>query len=236
MEADEFDARDLVPLDEAFHRRGMCLGQRALDLGHRTFAAERPAQRLAKFALIGHRQPRPGRDFILAVALDESDIDTVERGAAHQADRAIKLLRHVPIEPQSAVARNIKFPLGAMRALWFIIRPMSENGSENGGHYPIERREGEIERLHRQGAAMAPDCAIMLEKIGVTEGWRCLDLGCGPRGITPLLSARVGASGKVTGLDADPVFVDYGRRNAAANTDFVQGDAYSAALPAGIVP
>jgi SAM-dependent methyltransferase len=104
--------------------------------------------------------------------------------------------------------------------------------SGNGGHYPIERREGEIERLHRQSAGMAPDCEIMLEKIGVGVGWRCLDLGCGPRGITPLLSARVGASGKVIGLDADPVFVDYGRRYAAANTEFMQGDAYSAALPA----
>jgi SAM-dependent methyltransferase len=105
--------------------------------------------------------------------------------------------------------------------------------NENGGHYPLERREGEIERLHRQGVAMAPDCAIMLEKIGVAEGWRCLDLGCGPAGITVLLSARVGATGRVVGLDADPVFIDHGRRSAAANTEFAQGDAYGAALPAG---
>lgn len=105
--------------------------------------------------------------------------------------------------------------------------------NENGGHYPLERRDGEIERLHRQGAAMAPDCAIMLERIGVAEGWRCLDLGCGPAGITALLSARVGATGRVVGLDADPVFIDHGRRGAAANTDFVQGDAYSAALLGG---
>jgi SAM-dependent methyltransferase len=105
--------------------------------------------------------------------------------------------------------------------------------SNGGGHYPIENRDGEIERLHRQGEAMAPDCAIMLDRIGITEGWRCLDLGCGPRGITPLLSARVGASGRVVGLDADPVFIAHGRRHAAANTEFVQGDAYGAALPAG---
>ena len=70
-------------------------------------------------------------------------------------------------------------------------------------------------------------------RFGVAEAWRCLDLGCGPRGITPLLSALVGASGKVIGLDADPVFIEHGRRNAAANTEFVQGDAYGAALPAG---
>ena len=115
-----------------------------------------------------------------------------------------------------------------MRGLWFIIQPMHENG----GHYPLERRDGEIERLDRQGSAMAPDCAIMLERIGVTAGWRCLDLGCGPRGITDLLSARVGPNGRVIGLDADPVFIDHARRSAAANTEFVQGDAYGAALPA----
>jgi SAM-dependent methyltransferase len=104
--------------------------------------------------------------------------------------------------------------------------------SNSSGHYPLERRAGEIDRLDRQGAAMAPDCATMLERVGVAEGWRCLDLGCGPGGITVLLSARVGASGHVTGLDADPVFIAHARRGAAANTDFVQGDAYDAALPA----
>jgi SAM-dependent methyltransferase len=101
------------------------------------------------------------------------------------------------------------------------------------GNYPIDRRDGEIERLHRQGAAMAPDCDIMLDKIGVGEGWRCLDLGCGPEGITALLSARVGKTGKVVGLDADPVFLDHARRHAAANTEFVEGNAYGSALASG---
>lgn len=104
---------------------------------------------------------------------------------------------------------------------------------ENAGNYPIERRDGEIERLHRQGAAMAPDGAIMLERIGVAAGWRCLDLGCGPGGITPLLSARVGPTGRVVGLDADPVFLDHARQNARANTEFIQGDAYRSNLPSG---
>jgi ubiquinone/menaquinone biosynthesis C-methylase UbiE len=71
----------------------------------------------------------------------------------------------------------------------------------------------------------------MLERIGVATGWRCLDLGCGPRGITDLLSRRVGASGRVVGLDADPAFVEYGRKHAPANVEFVQGDAYRSGLP-----
>src|SRR4051794_39696630 len=98
--------------------------------------------------------------------------------------------------------------------------------STESGHYPIERRDGEIERLRIQGEAMAPDCAIMLDRIGVAPGWRCLDLGCGPGGITRLMSERAGPSGRVVGLDADPVFLAHARRNAPANVEFVLGNAY----------
>jgi SAM-dependent methyltransferase len=105
--------------------------------------------------------------------------------------------------------------------------------SETAGHYPIDHRAGEIERLHIQGEAMAPDGAVMLDRIGVAEGWRCLDLGCGPRGITPLLSVRVGQSGRVVGLDADAGFLDHARRNAPANVDFVRSNAYGSDLPGG---
>src|SRR5436190_17157071 len=102
--------------------------------------------------------------------------------------------------------------------------------AENSGHYPIERRDGEIERLHIQAAAMAPDCAVMLDRIGVGPGWRCLDLGCGPGGITRLMSERVGASGRVVGLDADPVFIAHARGRAPANVEFATGNAYQSNL------
>lgn len=103
---------------------------------------------------------------------------------------------------------------------------------EFSGHYPIERRAGEIERLHTQSAAMAPDTRTMLELIGVKEGWSCLDIGCGPGGITGLLSERVGPSGRVVGLDRDAEFLKHARSRAAANTEFRQGDAYGSDLPA----
>src|SRR5215470_2851817 len=101
------------------------------------------------------------------------------------------------------------------------------------GNYPIERRAGELERLHIQAAAMVHECATMLDRIGVAPGWRCLDLGCGPGGITGLLSERVGGAGRVVGLDADAVFLEHARRNAPANVEFVSGDAYRTGLPAG---
>jgi SAM-dependent methyltransferase len=100
------------------------------------------------------------------------------------------------------------------------------------GRYPIERRTGEIERLLVQAEALAADAEIMLERIGVAAGWHCLDLGCGPGGIAGLLSRRVGATGRVLGLDADPVFLDYARRDKPSNAEFVEGDAYRTGLQA----
>ena len=100
------------------------------------------------------------------------------------------------------------------------------------GHYPLENRAGEIERLRIQGDAMAPDCAVMLDRIGVAPGWRCLDIGCGPRGITDLLSQRVGPQGRVVGLDMDERHLAHARSNASANTEFHRGDAFGSDLPA----
>jgi SAM-dependent methyltransferase len=47
------------------------------------------------------------------------------------------------------------------------------------------------------------------------------------------MSERVGTSGRVVGLDADPVFVEHARRQAPANVEFVRGNAYRSHLPTG---
>ncbi|MCB1504532.1 MAG: methyltransferase domain-containing protein [Hyphomicrobiaceae bacterium] len=105
-------------------------------------------------------------------------------------------------------------------------------GDEFSGSYPIESRSGEIDRLAVQGLAMAPDAERMLDLIGVSEGWSCLDIGCGPGGITGLLSRRVGPEGRVVGLDMNAGFLEHARAGAAANTQFILGDAYGSQLPA----
>ena len=106
---------------------------------------------------------------------------------------------------------------------------MSQNFA---GNYPIEHRKGEIERLHAQGRSFAPDARAMLELIGVRPGWVCLDLGCGPRGITDLLSERVGPTGRVVGLDKDAEFLAHASAHAPGNVEFRLGDVYDAGLPA----
>jgi ubiquinone/menaquinone biosynthesis C-methylase UbiE len=105
--------------------------------------------------------------------------------------------------------------------------------SARSGNYPIERRAGEIDRLHVQSQAMAPDTLAMLDRFGSMDGWKCLDIGCGPGGITDLLSARVGARGRVIGLDMDAEFLEHARANAAANVEFLLDDAYGSSLPPG---
>jgi SAM-dependent methyltransferase len=100
------------------------------------------------------------------------------------------------------------------------------------GNYPIESRSGEIERLHVQGAAMAPETRVMLDRIGVAPGWTCLDIGCGPRGITDILSEKVGMFGRVVGLDMNEEFLAHARAHAPANVEFRRGDAYGSGLPA----
>ena len=103
------------------------------------------------------------------------------------------------------------------------------------GNYPIERRKGEIERLRMQAAALEFDAGVMLDRIGVSAGWRCLDLGCGPGGIIDLLSVRAGPTGQVVAFDADPVFLEHAqalaRGRGRGNIEFVQGDAYHTRLP-----
>lgn len=99
------------------------------------------------------------------------------------------------------------------------------------GDYPIERRAGEIARLRAQGEALEPDAHALFDAIGVGPGWRCIDLACGPRGVTDLISRYVGSSGAVTGLEFDPAFVEIARIDAPANVEIVQGDAYRTGLP-----
>lgn len=100
------------------------------------------------------------------------------------------------------------------------------------GTYPIEvTHAAELERLRRQNDAWDRDTQALLDAIGVRKGWTCLDLGCGPEGLTHTLASRVGTAGKVTGLEYNPDFADIASRHAPHNVEIIQGDAYATGLP-----
>jgi len=100
------------------------------------------------------------------------------------------------------------------------------------GNYPIENRAGEVRRLDVQSEAWAPDTEAMLDRLGDMTGWACLDIGCGPGGITDNLSRHVGPTGRILGLDMDDELLEHGRCRAAPNVEFMVGDAYDTGLPA----
>ena len=99
------------------------------------------------------------------------------------------------------------------------------------GYTPTER-----ERLERQANELAHESARLFDAIGVSAGWRAVEIGCGPRGCLALLAERVGAKGQVVGVERNAEEVASARKFAAeaglANVQVVQGDGRDTGLPA----
>lgn len=72
---------------------------------------------------------------------------------------------------------------------------------------PDGRDEEELSRLRLQASIFDPLTIRHLETIGVSEGWRCLDVGAGTGSIAEWLSQRVGPTGKVVATDIDIRFL-----------------------------
>lgn len=101
--------------------------------------------------------------------------------------------------------------------------------------YSLGSSPAERDRLRRQSAELRDHSALLLDRVGVAEGWRAIDLGCGPSGILDLLADRIGPAGRVVGLDLEPANVALARELAAerglANVEVMQGDAHRTGLP-----
>jgi ubiquinone/menaquinone biosynthesis C-methylase UbiE len=93
----------------------------------------------------------------------------------------------------------------------------------------------ELARLSTQAALFETERCWLLDRLGIQTGWSAIDMGCGPQGILDHLSSRVGASGRVVGLESDASSIALARGLVAnrglANVAFVQGDARHTGLP-----
>jgi SAM-dependent methyltransferase len=102
-------------------------------------------------------------------------------------------------------------------------------------NYLLGRGKSEEARLRRQIANLAPDSDAQFEKIGIRQGERIVDLGCGPGGVLHLLAKRVGPTGSVLGIERSAHFVDIARRFATElalpQVEVREGDAYDTGLP-----
>jgi ubiquinone/menaquinone biosynthesis C-methylase UbiE len=100
-------------------------------------------------------------------------------------------------------------------------------------HYVIRGGEQGWERLQVLARVMQPFTATLLDRVGVTKGMSCLDVGCGGGQVTCELARRVGPEGKVLGLDIDETKLSLARRAAArqglGNAEFQHTDIRAAA-------
>jgi ubiquinone/menaquinone biosynthesis C-methylase UbiE len=67
----------------------------------------------------------------------------------------------------------------------------------------FEAEELELARLELLERFCDPLSTRLFDAIGVTEGWRCLDIGAGAGSSTRLLARRVGEAGSVVATDLD---------------------------------
>src|SRR5581483_11058601 len=60
--------------------------------------------------------------------------------------------------------------------------------------------------------------ATALERLGLGEGWRCVDVGAGGGDVTVALAEMVGRTGRVYAVDSDPRTRDEVAKHAASLT------------------
>jgi SAM-dependent methyltransferase len=88
--------------------------------------------------------------------------------------------------------------------------------------------------LVEQAEVYAREAAELFDLIGVNVGMSAIDVGCGVMGVLHLLAERVGAEGRVVGLDREARMVAFGRELAtqrALPVEFIEGDATSSEIP-----
>jgi 2-polyprenyl-3-methyl-5-hydroxy-6-metoxy-1,4-benzoquinol methylase len=68
--------------------------------------------------------------------------------------------------------------------------------------------EEERKRLNALETVLDADTFRVLERIGVSEGWRCLEVGGGGGSVTRWLTERVGPEGSVVATDLSPRFLE----------------------------
>jgi ubiquinone/menaquinone biosynthesis C-methylase UbiE len=82
--------------------------------------------------------------------------------------------------------------------------------------YVIERGLGVRDRMNLLATVHAPATLSLFDMLGLAQGARCIDLGCGGGQVTMELARRAGPSGSAIGMDLDEALLGAAREEAAA--------------------
>ena len=101
--------------------------------------------------------------------------------------------------------------------------------------YFLGYRQAEQDRLWRQAQELAADSNWLFDHVGVSAGWRVVEIGCGPQGCLGLLAGRVGAAGRVFGVERSIEQAQRARSFVAdshlANVEVLHADGRKTGLP-----
>jgi ubiquinone/menaquinone biosynthesis C-methylase UbiE len=101
--------------------------------------------------------------------------------------------------------------------------------------YILGINEEELERLRFQHGVWKKVTDDFFDRIGVREGWKCLDVGAGPGFVARDLRERVGASGEVAVIEPAEYYIeyfkDYAADNGWKNIKYFHGTAETVSLP-----
>jgi SAM-dependent methyltransferase len=84
------------------------------------------------------------------------------------------------------------------------------------------------ERLRLISRVVGRGTHALLDRVGIAQGWRCLDVGCGGGDVARVIARRAGSHGQIVGIDMDTAKIDLARAEAAAeglgNIEFISAD------------
>jgi SAM-dependent methyltransferase len=106
----------------------------------------------------------------------------------------------------------------------------------NTAAYTLGAEEPERNRLMVQAEVWAPMAEWLLDRIGLSQGQRAIDIACGPLGVMHLLAERVGPTGEVFGLDREPRMISMAKEVAEERglaLTLLEDDASATTLPEG---
>ena len=115
-----------------------------------------------------------------------------------------------------------------------VLRPMGISELSASGRYLLGDSPAEIRHLVEQAEVYAKEATELFDLIGVDTGSTVIDVGCGVLGVVHLLADRVGAGGRVVGLDREARMVESGRRFTEQHglaVEFIEADATASGLP-----
>lgn len=101
--------------------------------------------------------------------------------------------------------------------------------------YLLGANQSEFERLQFQHSVWRSNTNAFFDRLGVGEGWNCLDVGAGPGFVSFDLRERVGEKGSVTALEPSSLFLNWFSEQVQqkkwTNVHLINGTAEDAELP-----